>query len=146
MNRRQFLSLSIPALSVSLAGCTQNSEDGTETEQDNSEDGTETATSSPEATAPGCSSSMCEGTQIIDVSVSSDFSGTAVLETSCRDEAVSIRSGESVTIVREEDGEECGVTLFIDDQEVYGEYVEGHVSVTVTVGPDGEVDEERVMR
>lgn len=135
MNRRRFLSLSVSALSVSLAGCT----DGTVA------DWAATETPTPDDSEPGCWPSMCEGTQIIEVDVHSDFSGTAVLEAGCRSEAVTIRSGESVQIRREEDAEKCGVTLHIDDEKVYGEYVEGHASVTVTVDSDGEVDEERVM-
>ena len=102
-------------------------------------------TRSPDGAEAGCWPSMCQGTQIIEVRVSSEFSGSAVLETSCRDEAASILPGESVNIVREEDGEECGVTLSIDDEPVYDDRVEGHTSVTVTVGPTGGVDVERVM-
>lgn len=136
MNRRQFLSLSISALSVSLVGCTEGG----------LEDGDETETQSPEDTEPDCGqSSMCEGTQIIEVHVYSGFSGAAVLGVGCRDEEVTIQSGESVQITREEDAEGCGVTLHIDDEKVYGEYIEGHVSVTVTVDSSGEIDEERVM-
>lgn len=135
MNRRQFLSLSTSAISASLAGCNEG----------NLEDGAETETPSPEDSEPGCGLSMCEGTQIIEVRVNSDFSGTTVLGAGCRGENVTIQSGESVQIIREEDGEECGVSLYIDDEEVYGEYIEDHVSVTVTVNSNGEVDEERVM-
>lgn len=87
---------------------------------------------------------MWAGTKIIEAYVSSSRSGTAVLEAICRDESLSLQSGESVQPVREEDAGECGVTLFIDEQ-VYSERVEGHASVTLTVRCDGEVDEERVV-
>ena len=135
MNRRQFLSLSVSALSVSLAGCTGGYV----------EDGTESETPSPEGSDSGCGESMCKGTQIIEVHVSSDFSGTAVLGVGCRDEDITIQSGDSVQIIREEDGEDCGVTLYLDDEKVYGEYIEGHASITVTVNSNGEVEEEGVM-
>lgn len=88
---------------------------------------------------------MCAGTQIIEVRVDSGISGTAVLAASCRDEPLSIQSGESVELVREEDAEECGVTLSIDDEQVYSERIEGHASVTLTVKRDGEVAEEWVV-
>ena len=102
-------------------------------------------TRSPDGAEAGCWPSMCQETVIIEVRVSSGFSGPALLETSCRDEADSILPGESFHIVRAEDGEECGVTLSIDDERVFDERVEGHASVTVTVGPSGGVDVERVM-
>lgn len=88
---------------------------------------------------------MCEGTQIVDVHVHSGFSDSAVLGVGCRGDDVTLRPGESVQIRREEDGEDCGVTLYIDGEKVYGEHVEGYVSSTVTVDSDGDVDEERVM-
>jgi hypothetical protein len=117
--------------------------DTTASEDTENEAGKET--SSSEGPVPGCWPSMCAGTKIIEVYVSSSLSGTAVLEASCRDESLSIQSGESVQLVREEDAEECGVTLFIDDEQVYSERVEGHASVTLTVRRNGEVDEERVV-
>ena len=83
---------------------------------------------------------------MIEVDVHPGFSGTVVLEASCRDDPVSIHSGESVQIVREEDGETCGVTLLIDEEEVYDNRIDGHTSVTVTVSSDGEIDEEGVMQ
>lgn len=134
-SRRQLLSLSVSALTVSLAGCTQATP----------ESGAETETPSPEYTEPGCWPSMCAGTQIVEVAVDSGFSGTVVLEASCRDESVPVRSGESVQIRREADAEECGVTLFIDDERVYGDRISGHASVTLTVSENGEVDEESVV-
>ena len=88
---------------------------------------------------------MCEGTQLIGVDVSSDFSGTAVLEASCRGDALELDAGDSVQLHRESDGEKCGVTLAIDDEQAYSEYIEGHISVTVTVDSDGGIDEERVL-
>ena len=133
-SRRQVLSLSMTALSASLVGCTQG----------NLEGGSETETPPTEYTESGCTS-MCEGTQIIEVDVRSGFSGTAELEASCRDDAVTIQSGESIQIVREEDAAACGVTLFIDGEQVYDERIDGHASVTVTVRSDGEIDEEGVM-
>ncbi|GGN95736.1 alpha/beta hydrolase [Halomicroarcula pellucida] len=54
---------------------------------------------------------MCAGTQILEVDVHSDCSGTVVLKASCRDEAISLQSGESVQIVREKDAETCGVAV-----------------------------------
>lgn len=135
MNRRQFLSRALPAVSITLAGCAQG----------DSNDETETSTPRPDGTAPGCWPSMCEGTQLIEVDISSSFSGSAVLEPSCRSDTLELEAGESVQLRRESDGEECGVTLFIDDEQAYSEYIEGHVSVTVTVESDGAIDEERVM-
>lgn len=134
VNRRQCLVLSISALSAPLAGCT-----------DGSSADAEEAETSPGSADSSCWPSMCEGTQLIEVDVDSAFSGTVILEASCRDEAVSIQSGESVRIIREEDGADCGVTLSIDDEQVYNEYIEDHVSVSVTVTSNGEVDDETVM-
>ena len=135
-SRRQFLCLSISALSMTLAGCTQW----------NSEGGAETEAHSPEDTEPGCWPSMCAGTQILEVDVHSGFSGTVVVKASCRDEMISLQSGESVQIVREKDAETCGVALFIDDEQVYGKRIDGHTSTTVTVRSNGEITEEGVMQ
>lgn len=149
MNRRQFFSLTSSTILVSLAGCRQNnSEDGAETDTTSTEiteNEPEPETSSSGGSVPGCWPSMCAGTQIIEVHVNSGFSGTAVLEASCKDDSFPLQSGESVELVREEDGEECGVTLFIDDEPVYSERVEGHASVTLTVKRDNEVEEEIVV-
>lgn len=135
-SRRQFLSLSISALSMTLAGCAQL----------NSEDGVETETHSPEDAEPGCWPSMCAGTQILEVDVHSGFSGTVVLKASCRDETISLQSGESVQIVREKDAETCGVALFIDNEQVYSKRIDGHTSTTVSVKSNGEINEEGVMQ
>lgn len=135
MNRRQFFSLSSSAILSSLAGCAQN--DAVEE--------TETDTASTEDSGPGCWPSMCAGTQIIEVHANSDFLGTAVLEASCRDDSLSVQAGESVELVRTEDAEECGVTLSIDDDQVYSERIEGNTSITLTVRQNGDVEEEVVM-
>jgi len=135
MHRRQFLSLSAAALSTGVAGCGQRESTAE----------TDTPTPPPEGATPECWPAMCEGTQLIEVDVQSGVSGDAVLETNCRGEPIELEAGESVQLVREADGEGCGVTLFLDGEQVYSEYIEGHVSVTVTVEADGTIDEERVL-
>lgn len=135
LSRRAYLTSGLAALSVSLAGCTQ----------DIQREETETETPTAEYTEAGCWPAMCAGTQLLELDVNSEFSGTTVLEASCRAEDRTVQSGESVTLVRDADGATCGVTLFIDGEQVYDERIEGHESVTLTVRSSGDVAEERVM-
>jgi len=134
-SRREFLPLALSAVSASLAGCFRDDSDG----------GTPTETPPGEVTESGCWPSMCAGTQIIEVDVNSAFSGTAVLEASCRDDPLDVSPGESADIVREVDAESCGVTLFLDDEQVYSDNIEGHTSVTVRVRSNGNIDVETVL-
>ena len=149
MNRRQFFSRSFSAILVSLAGCSQR-DAGEKADTDTAssadaenEGGSETP--SAEGSEPGCWPAMCAGTQLIEVAANAEFSGTAVFEASCRDDSLSIQAGETAELVRTEDAEECGVTLFIDDEQVYSERVEGNASITLTVGRNGDIEEAVVM-
>jgi len=165
MKRRRVLAA--VALSVSAGGCLGDGTDGqgdtgspipspTGSEQaqtDTTEMGTETdpeteaETDTPpsEGAVPGCWPNMCEGTQIVAVTVSAGFSGPVVLEAGCRGETVSLQGGESARIDREEDGERCPVTLSIDDEQVYHEEVGGYERVTISVDANGDIETEWVV-
>lgn len=90
--------------------------------------------------------SMCEGRKLVEASVASDFSGNVVLKPDCRNEELSIRPGESVEIVRKEDGETCRTSLSVDGEKEFDENIEEYERVSLTVSSDGEVDEEWVVR
>lgn len=151
MNRRRFLSFS--ALSISVSGCIAGTPGGeTETDSPTSNPtetpgntATETERPSPDGETPECWPSMCEGTTLVEVVVNADFSGSVVLEADCRGEDVPIQPGESVEIVRTEDAESCGITLFVADEQAYSDDIEGYESVTLTVRSNGDVDEEFVV-
>lgn len=133
MNRRQFLSLS--ALTIPLGGCMGGI----------SGSGTDPETTSPEPATPDCWPSMCEGTQIVEVIVESGVTGSVVMKTDCREKTFSIQPGESVQIDRREDAEACGVTVLVDDEQVYTEDIGGYERRTVTIRSDGTVDEEGIV-
>lgn len=152
MNRRKFLSTT--ALSISLSGCLEGGEDTAESDsptskpaetEHSSNTATETEVPSPEVVTPPCGRSMCEGTKLVDVVVAHDFSDDVVFELNCRNEDFSIEPGESVEIVREEDGESCRISLSAGGEEVYSEIIQDHERVSLTVDSNGEVDEEWVV-
>lgn len=89
---------------------------------------------------------MCEGTALVAVVVATGFSGDVVLQADCRSEEFTILSGKSIRIGRHEDGESCGVSLFVDGEQVFDENIDGYESVTLTVNSNGEVDQERVVQ
>ena len=153
MERRKFISAA--AIFVSLSGCV---EDGGGTAEGNSptpksketeqsrKTTTETEKPSSEGATPECGMSMCEGRKLVDTSVASDFSGDVVLKPNCRNEEFSIQPGESVEIVRKEDGETCRTSLFVDGEKEFDEDIEGYERVSLTVSSNGEVNEEWVVR
>jgi len=101
---------------------------------------------SSEGATPECGMSMCEGRKLVEASVASDFSGDVVLKPDCRNEEFSIRPGESVEIVRKEDGETCRTRLSVDGKKEFDENIEEYERVSLTVSSNGEVDEEWVVR
>ena len=134
MKRRQLLSLL--ALSTSFAGCIEN----------NPSDGaTETETPYPEGVTANCWPSRCEGSKLVEVVVAHDFSGDVVLQAECRGEAFSIQAGESVQIDREENAETCRINLSINGEQKFSNNIEDYESVTLTVGPNGEVEDRWVV-
>lgn len=151
--RRKFISAT--AIFVSFSGC---AEDGGGTAEGNSptpksketeqsrKTTTETEKPSSEGATPECGMSMCEGRKLVDASVASDFSGDVVLKPNCRNEELSIQPGESVEIVRKEDGETCRTSLFINGEKEFDENIEEYERVSLTVSSDGEVNEEWVVR
>lgn len=166
LSRRDVLRLGTAGLAGSIAGCSLRSSgestptstatrtpppSGTATPTD-----TATTTDTPTATdaatpAPGgpgdCEwPDMCEGSQIVQVTVSAEFSGDVVLHPDCRDEEFAVEPGDSVGIGRQVDGEECAITLTADGETVHSETVEGHEQVTLTVTADGDVQKESVVQ
>ena len=158
MNRRRFLAAT--ALSASFSGCatrdpeTPPAAGGAEgTSSTKSEIPTEipttasAQTSSPAPTATDdCQwPDMCEGSQIVVIEVNWAFSGDVTLEADCRGEAFAVESGESLLVERERDAESCRIRLFVAGEAAYDEDVPGYKRVTLTVGPDGEVDVEAIV-
>ena len=153
MERRKFISAT--AIFISLCGCVEDGGDtaegnsstprSKETEQSRNTT-TETEKPSSEGATPECGTSMCEGRKLVDASVASDFSGDVVLKPNCRNEEFSIQPGESVEIVRKEDGETCRTSLFVDGEKEFDEDIEGYERVSLTVSSNGEVNEEWVVR
>ena len=152
MERRKFISAT--AIFVSLSSCVEDGEDMAEgdsptsksKETEPSRTTTETEKSSSEGATPECGMSMCEGRKLVDASVASDFSGDVVLKPNCRNEEFSIQPGESVEIVRKEDGETCRTSLFINGGKEFDENIEEYERVSLTVSSNGEVNEEWVVR
>lgn len=118
--------------SLALSGCVNDaSERGNETELD---------TTTEECGWPA----FCEGSKIMEVTVSSSFSGAVVLEAECRDGDFVIRPGESKTTERQADAETCDVVLYVDGREAYNDTVQNYESTTLTIDSSGEVDAETV--
>ena len=67
------------------------------------------------------------------------------LEADCRGEAFAVESDGSLLVERERDAESCRMRLFVAGEAAYDEDVPGYKGVTLTVGPDGEVDVEAVV-
>ncbi|WP_459194928.1 hypothetical protein [Halosimplex sp. J119] len=158
MNRRRFLAAT--ALSASLCGCRtrgsetpashDETENSTPTETETATDIPTTATTQPTSPAPTATDDcqwpdMCEGSQIVEVDVSSRFSGDVTLEADCRSEAFAVEPGESVLVERKQDAESCRVRLLVDGEEAYSEDIPGYKRVTLTVGSDGEVEVEGIV-
>lgn len=98
----------------------------------------------PSTTTDDCGwPQFCEGSTMVEVIVSSGFSGDVVLETGCRDEDFDLKPGDTKTIERQVDAETCDVTLYIDGRKEYDATIHDYVSSTLRVDSSGEVDEER---
>lgn len=151
MERRAFLTALSPL--VVLPGCVDDgSGRPSETEppapEPNASDSTTTepTETEPTATTDECGwPQFCEGSTMVEVSVSASFSGDVVLVPGCRDEEVAVQPGETVTVTREVDAEECDVTLYVDDEEVYSRHIPDYESTTLEVDADGAVHEETMV-
>lgn len=130
MERRELLAFICPL--VALPGCVSvPSESGPE-----SESGT---------TTDDCGwPQFCEGSTIVEVFVSSGFSGEVVLEAECRDEEFEIRPGETKTVTRQVDAEACGIALYVNAREAYSDTIQDYESTTLEVNSNGEVFDETV--
>lgn len=87
---------------------------------------------------------FCKGSTIVEVRVSSRFSGEVVLETECRGESFEIQPGETKTITRQVDAETCDIALSVDNQEAYSDTVQNYESTTLEVNSSGEVYDETI--
>jgi len=88
---------------------------------------------------------MCEGSAVVTVDVSSEFSGTVELEADCRGEDRHLEPGESTSVEREADAESCQVRLLVDGEEAYSEDIPGYRRVTLTVTATGDVEKEAIV-
>jgi hypothetical protein len=132
MRRRKLL---VSVLSVGFfSGCLETDTESTALTSTS----TETTTSE---TTETCFPQFCEGSILAEVDVDASFSRTAVLEATCRDRSYELQAGDSVTIIRQVDAEECDITISVDNQTVYDEYIADYVSTSLRVGPDGNVSE-----
>lgn len=87
---------------------------------------------------------FCKGSTIVDVMVSTRFSGEVMLEAECRGEDFEIQSGETKTITRQADAETCNVTLSVNNEEAYNATIQDYESTTLEVNSHGEVYKETV--
>ncbi|KAB1187864.1 MULTISPECIES: hypothetical protein [Haloferax] len=87
---------------------------------------------------------LCEGSQMVRVFVSPEFSGEAMLDAECRDKDFELQAGDSKTIRREVDAETCPVALYVDGQRRYRDTIQDYESTTVRVNSSGEVEVETV--
>jgi predicted component of type VI protein secretion system len=137
---------------VALPGCVSDAPDrSTETEPETATDrSTETTTernteTGRETTPEECGwPEFCEGSKLVEVTVSSRFSGSVVLEAGCRDEDVEMRPGETKTLERQVDAETCDVALYVDDRKAYADTIQSYESTTLRVDSGGNVHAETV--
>lgn len=131
-SRRQMVKAAAGGVVISLSGCAGGDETTTETPTS----GATTPTSDV--------NTMSEGSLIVEVSVDSQFDGSTVLEADCRDQDVSIGSGESARIERRTVGETCAIQLAINSETTFEAEVFDYESYHLTVTREGEVEEETV--
>lgn len=130
MERRELLGFICPL--VALSGCVSDPAE--------SGPGSESRTTTDDCGWP----QFCEGSTIVEVFVSSRFSGEVVLEAGCRDEDVEVRPGETKTVTRQVDAEACDIALYVDDREAYADTIQDYESTTLEVNSNGEVFDETV--
>ncbi|MCO8267886.1 hypothetical protein NKF06_15145 [Haloferax sp. AB510] len=145
MQRRRVLA-SLGSLAL-LSGCLGNpsisSSETTETttapDSETTESG-QTATTTDECGWP----QFCEGSKMVEVTVSGGFSGKVVLKPACREGDIELSPGETKTLTRQVDAETCDVTLLVDGEVAYDERIQDYEYVTLRVGSNGEVTVEGV--
>ncbi|WP_151102238.1 MULTISPECIES: hypothetical protein [unclassified Haloarcula] len=124
-----------------LSGCMKDGTGSTTPTNTSTESTTPTNTSTTTTSTDTCYPEFCEGSIIAEVDVDASFSGTAVLEAACRQRSYELQSGDSVTIIRQVDGETCDITISVDGQTVFDRNIQDYVSLSLRVGPDGNVSE-----
>ncbi|MFC7135997.1 hypothetical protein ACFQRB_04375 [Halobaculum litoreum] len=107
---------------------------------------TPTASPTPRTTTEACGwPTMCEGSTLLELFLSVDYERAVTLRLGCRSEPVTVDPGRYHEVVREEDGEECAVTVAADGETLYETSVSGSEHVTVRIDETGAVDAETVV-
>ena len=138
MDRRALLSSVAVALSVS--GCTDNDSPSRSDGPPNHTERTTTNPTDPDPSTDSCAwPDMCEGTKLVELTVSSEFSDPVVLDAGCRDGTRTVPPGEAVSLTRRTDAESCDFRLTVDGEELFDSSVSGSETYSVTVESDGEL-------
>lgn len=149
MERRTVLAAVGTLATVGLGGCLGDGDgDNNEAEgpaPNRTASPTETATERETKTPTPDHYTMPAGTAIVEVTVDPDFDGSVVLETTCREDASVLENGEQATVVRNEDRESCGVSVAVDGETAFDEWIAGYESARLTVTADGELEGGRIM-
>ncbi|QOS10306.1 uncharacterized protein HfgLR_00760 [Haloferax gibbonsii] len=143
MQRRRVLA-SLGSLAL-LSGCLgspsiSSSETTTETTTTTAPDPETTESGQTATTTDECGwPQFCEGSELVRVRVSGDFSGEVVLKPACREGDIGLSPGETKTLTREVDAETCDVTLLVDGEVAYDERIQDYEYVMLRVGSDGDL-------
>lgn len=132
-SRRQMIVAAAGGAAFSLSGCASGEAETT----------TETPTAG--ATTPTSDvDTLPKGSLIVDVIVDSQFDGSTVLKADCRQEDVSIGSGESARVERRTAGETCSIQLDTGTEATFEAEVFEYESYQLTVTAGGEINKETV--
>ncbi|MFC7071045.1 hypothetical protein [Halobaculum lipolyticum] len=107
---------------------------------------TPTPSSTPRTTTEECEwPTMCAGTTLLELFLDVDYERPVTLRLDCRSEPVTVDPGRYHEVIREEDGEECAVTVAADGETLYETTVSGSEHVTVRIDHTGAVDVETAV-
>ncbi|AHF55879.1 hypothetical protein HISP_16441 [Haloarcula hispanica N601] len=137
MKRRKIITSTLSV--IFLSGCTTDSNDQYTLNSTSTEPTPNSTSTGSTPSAGDCYPQFCRGTKLVDVVVDADFSGTVVVEAACRERSYKLQSGDSITITRKVDGESCDIIISANNQTVYNQTIADYVSISLRVGPDGNV-------
>lgn len=70
--------------------------------------------------------------------------GSVTLESDCLDDSRTLEPGETTTVQREEAGDSCSFTVFVDGEQRHEGDVSGAETYDLRVAPDGSASTERI--